>query len=360
MVMTRSRCTAATASRGAGRRHRGARPGSQRRHRGPRTALRPGRTGHRPDRSDRARPRHRMGTLDAGGSQGLRRPGHPGGGRRRGCGAHPSRRAGGGRLHPGRCRRGRGASSTSPTPGRKPRANPTPTARYGSPPTSPAWSGGWPSGRAGRRCGSSPAGSASARPTPRCAKAASGDSPASCGPNNPTFGWLVDLPDDSDDRIADEVAALAPVLTTPARSILALRDGAVFGPVITPVLGEPCARAAAVPSRRDLPHHRRVGCARSVDGRLAGRPRRPPSGAGRAERSAAPAGLGRRGHRSGGAAEDRRGAGAGEPGRRRRGRGARRRISGRRSARCWLPGTKRASHRSAASSTRPASPRVSC
>ncbi len=53
------------------------------------------------------------------------------------------------------------------------------------------------------------------------------------------WGGLVDLPDDSDDRIADEVAALAPVLTTPARSILALRDGAVFGPVITPVLGEP-------------------------------------------------------------------------------------------------------------------------
>ncbi len=53
------------------------------------------------------------------------------------------------------------------------------------------------------------------------------------------WGGLVDLPDGGDEASADDVAALAAVLTTPARSILALRDGAVFAPVISPILSEP-------------------------------------------------------------------------------------------------------------------------
>lgn len=53
------------------------------------------------------------------------------------------------------------------------------------------------------------------------------------------WGGLVDLPEGSDDGIAEIAAALAPVLSAPARSILAVRDGAVSTPVISPILGEP-------------------------------------------------------------------------------------------------------------------------
>ena len=51
------------------------------------------------------------------------------------------------------------------------------------------------------------------------------------------WGGLVDLPDAAD--IGDHVPALATVLRTPAKSILALRDGEFLTPELVPVSGEP-------------------------------------------------------------------------------------------------------------------------
>ncbi len=55
------------------------------------------------------------------------------------------------------------------------------------------------------------------------------------------WGGLVDVPERSDgqDAAADWVSALATVLRTPAKSILALRDGQLFTQVLAPVSGEP-------------------------------------------------------------------------------------------------------------------------
>ncbi|MFZ1163997.1 type I polyketide synthase [Mycobacterium sp.] len=51
------------------------------------------------------------------------------------------------------------------------------------------------------------------------------------------WGGLIDLPDGSD--VGGLVSALATVLRTPAKSILALRDGEFLAPALTPVSGEP-------------------------------------------------------------------------------------------------------------------------
>ena len=51
------------------------------------------------------------------------------------------------------------------------------------------------------------------------------------------WGGLVDLPDGSD--VGGLVSALSTVLRTPAKSILALRDGEFLAPALTPVSGEP-------------------------------------------------------------------------------------------------------------------------
>jgi phthiocerol/phenolphthiocerol synthesis type-I polyketide synthase A len=51
------------------------------------------------------------------------------------------------------------------------------------------------------------------------------------------WGGLVDLPDGA--HIGDCVSALSTVLRTPAKSILALRDGEFLAPVLVPVSGEP-------------------------------------------------------------------------------------------------------------------------
>ena len=51
------------------------------------------------------------------------------------------------------------------------------------------------------------------------------------------WGGLVDLPDDA--AIGSLVPALAPMLRTPAKSILALRDGEFLAPGLAPVSGEP-------------------------------------------------------------------------------------------------------------------------
>jgi phthiocerol/phenolphthiocerol synthesis type-I polyketide synthase A len=51
------------------------------------------------------------------------------------------------------------------------------------------------------------------------------------------WGGLVDMPDGGD--IDDWVPALSKVLRTPAKSILALRDGEFLAPVLVPVSGEP-------------------------------------------------------------------------------------------------------------------------
>ncbi|MGB7871869.1 MAG: type I polyketide synthase [Mycobacterium sp.] len=51
------------------------------------------------------------------------------------------------------------------------------------------------------------------------------------------WGGLIDLPDDAD--LADSVSALSTVLQTPAKSILALRDGEFLTQALVPVSGEP-------------------------------------------------------------------------------------------------------------------------
>ena len=51
------------------------------------------------------------------------------------------------------------------------------------------------------------------------------------------WGGLVDLPDDT--AIGSLIAALAPLLRTPAKSILALRDGEFLSPGLAPVSGAP-------------------------------------------------------------------------------------------------------------------------
>jgi phthiocerol/phenolphthiocerol synthesis type-I polyketide synthase A len=51
------------------------------------------------------------------------------------------------------------------------------------------------------------------------------------------WGGLVDVPDDAD--VADWASTLCTILRTPAKSILALRDGEFFTQVFTPVSGEP-------------------------------------------------------------------------------------------------------------------------
>jgi phthiocerol/phenolphthiocerol synthesis type-I polyketide synthase A len=53
-------------------------------------------------------------------------------------------------------------------------------------------------------------------------------------------GGLVDMPGDLENRVTDDcVAALSTVLHRSAKSILALRDGEFFAPVLAPVPGEP-------------------------------------------------------------------------------------------------------------------------
>ncbi|MBV9720905.1 MAG: KR domain-containing protein, partial [Mycobacterium sp.] len=51
------------------------------------------------------------------------------------------------------------------------------------------------------------------------------------------WGGLIDLPDGED--IGDCISALSTVLRTPAKSILALRDGELLAPALVPVSGEP-------------------------------------------------------------------------------------------------------------------------
>ncbi len=99
------------------------------------------------------------------------------------------------------------------------------------------------------------------------------------------WGGLVDLPDGV--AIGSLLPALASMLRTPAKSILALRDGEFLAPGLAPVVRRAGARAAAVPPGRGLPDHRWPGCAWSADGRLARGPRSPSGDPGRPHRAAA-------------------------------------------------------------------------
>ena len=100
------------------------------------------------------------------------------------------------------------------------------------------------------------------------------------------WGGLVDLPDGA--AIGSLLPALAPMLRTPAKSILALRDGEFLAPGLGAGVRRTGARAAALPPGRGLPDHRWPGCARSADGRLARGPRSPSGDPGRPHRAAAP------------------------------------------------------------------------
>ena len=90
------------------------------------------------------------------------------------------------------------------------------------------------------RCGSSLAVSARAPPTLQCARVVCGDLPGSSGPNSPSCGaaWWT-CPGGHGDDIGDYASALSTVLRTPAKSILALRDGEFLAPAVVPVSGEP-------------------------------------------------------------------------------------------------------------------------
>ena len=134
-------------------------------------------------------------------------------------------------------------------------------------------------------------------------------------------GW----PDRAD--IGDCASALSAVLRTPAKSILALRDGEFLAPALAPVVRRTGARAVAVSPRCGISHHRRHGRPRSTDGRLARGPRCTSSGTRRAYAVAAQARLGQRHQRRGRAPQDRRHPGTGDAGRHRRCRGPRRRIA---------------------------------
>ena len=139
------------------------------------------------------------------------------------------------------------------------------------------------------------------------------------------WGGLVDIP--VGDDIGDCASALSTVLPTAGqvhpgaarRRIPRARLGAGLRPT--------GARAVAVSSRRGIPDHRRHGCTRSADGRLARGPRCTSSGTGWPHSVASQARLGQRHQRHGRAPQDRRHPGAGDAWRLRRCRGPRRRIT---------------------------------
>ena len=104
----------------------------------------------------------------------------------------------------------------------------------------PIWSAGWPSGTmtTRSRCGSSLA--AFARVASDAAVRQSclwGTAGVIRAEQPQLWGGLIDVPDEAD--LADWVSALSTVLRTPAKSILALRDGEFLTQVLAPVSGEP-------------------------------------------------------------------------------------------------------------------------
>ena len=87
------------------------------------------------------------------------------------------------------------------------------------------------------RCGSSLAACAKAAPTPRSPEPALGTAGVIRAEQPQLWGGLIDLPDGA--TIGSLLPALAPMLRTPAKSILALRDGEFLAPGLAPVAGEP-------------------------------------------------------------------------------------------------------------------------
>ncbi len=109
------------------------------------------------------------------------------------------------------------------------------------------------------------------------------------------WGGLVDLPDGADIAGSGIGAVHGPADTGQVHPGAARRRIPRAGPGAG--LRRTGPRAAAVPPGCGIPDHRRYGCARSADGRLARRSRRASSDTGRPHAAATTARLGQRHHR---------------------------------------------------------------
>ena len=268
-------------------------PGSRRGHRCPQTALRASGTRHRP--TDPTGPRHRAGSVDSesGSAQEPREPRTPG--TLAVVGAEgPARVLQDGGLaaagyRPADVDEAQCVYAVADSGRRRIRhANAVRlTAR-----TWPLSFVGWrTAGQPGRCYGSSPAGSGERTSDAACGRAAPWGLAGVVRAEQPDiWGGLVDLPEGSDDGIAETPRSSR--RSFPHRPGRSWRCGTARCPRPSSrrSSANPCANRLIPP---DAAYLSPAGCARPVDGELAGRPRRPPTGAGQANQSYPGVGLGR-------------------------------------------------------------------